>query len=192
MPLEKSVLSPSTSSFNIGNPNSGTLTPTVIEPQYRSSDDNACDLDNGTTITDLDSAHERHNNTSLSAHDTLAQDTSTVNTSMEVLIGDSVLTTSDLRDCSQDVTSNHSTCEHILQDVVYTSSTPLNPPDSSQELTSNQALGEPLSVTLLLNNPDTSQEVTNKQNLPKSAGSQDITVLQDETSRLLRDMSPPR
>ena len=58
VPVEKSVTSPSTSSFNIGDPNSGTLTPTVIEPQYRSSDDNMCDLN---------SANERHNNTSLSA-----------------------------------------------------------------------------------------------------------------------------
>ena len=121
--LEKSVSSPSVGSFSVINPNSGL---TVIEPQYRNSDDNVCDTDNVTTIPDLDSAHEGCHNSWLSASDTLAQDTSIVNMSMEALANDSVQTTSDQRDSSQDVTSQQGTCEQVLQDVAYTSSNLLN------------------------------------------------------------------
>ena len=89
--VETSMSTPDISSPDSGDQISEALAPTIIEPQYRSSDDNT---------GESDVVNENHDNALLSVQETSVQDTSMLNTSMEALVGDTVPTPLDFPDSS--------------------------------------------------------------------------------------------
>ena len=101
---------------------------------------------------------------------------SITNTSMEAQLGDTVSLSTELRNSSQEATSGESMCDANSHDVVfYTSSSILNPPDSSQDITPVQNIVEPVSQSILTRPLDCSQDVTTTQNNSEPA-SQDGTT----------------